>query len=370
MKSNRSNQVSPKTRSSLGRLMDLARWTPFVAAVIVLLYALLATGLVNVQARRSLMAAQNTAVLGLGYPPYHMGPVTDITYSGPDSAGMLQVNLFSHILHDQEAGTLVMDEIRPYEDGLVSGWYYAFDGDLFSFETGGLWACWVDTTFPVFAVRASTAVLAAMAALASLAVRHACRQARGALAGERDRARHAFSRASHSMKAPLAVIQGYADGLEDGVVNRDEAVAAISDEVRRATAMANQVLQKALVEEGAVGPDLNRRKVCDLLDAVAPHLEGVRIEQKSVPDEATAICDEDYIIALFNILEGGGCSSVVASWEGGALSLAAALDDTATMPEGYGLGLDLAALLVEQQGGAFDVSKEDGRVRVKITLCP
>lgn len=129
--------------------MDLARWTPFVAAVIVLLYALLATGLVNVQARRSLMAAQNTAVLGLGYPPYHMGPVTDITYSGPDSAGMLQVNLFSHILHDQEAGTLVMDEIRPYEDGLVSGWYYAFDGDLFSFETGGLWACWVDTTFPV-----------------------------------------------------------------------------------------------------------------------------------------------------------------------------------------------------------------------------
>ncbi len=213
MKSNRSNQVSPKTRSSLDRLMDLARWTPFVAAVIVLLYALLATGLVNVQARRSLMAAQNTAVLGLGYPPYHMGPVTDITYSGPDSAGMLQVNLFSHILHDQEAGTLVMDEIRPYEDGLVSGWYYAFDGDLFSFETGGLWACWVDTTFPVFAVRASTAVLAAMAALASLAVRHACRQARGALAGERDRARHAFSRASHSMKAPLAVIQGYADGL-------------------------------------------------------------------------------------------------------------------------------------------------------------
>lgn len=48
MKSNRSNQVSPKTRSSLDRLMDLARWTPFVAAVIVLLYALLATGLVNV----------------------------------------------------------------------------------------------------------------------------------------------------------------------------------------------------------------------------------------------------------------------------------------------------------------------------------
>jgi signal transduction histidine kinase len=203
---------------------------------------------------------------------------------------------------------------------------------------------------------------------------------------------------SHELKSPLNVIGMYAEMLADSDEEslRVEALNVIQDEIERMNALVGNLLNVSKLDAGSMSPERNRVRLDDMLrdahDQAIPRAEGKGLQVLlDVPRELDAVTiDKDlFRIALNNLLT----NAIKYNRPGGSVTLAARNDgheivisvrDTGigiAAPDrdrifekfyrvsesgapvargGHGLGLYLAAQIVELHHGRIAVDSEPG----------
>jgi signal transduction histidine kinase len=84
---------------------------------------------------------------------------------------------------------------------------------------------------------------------------------------------------AHELRTPLAGLQGYAEGLHDGLVNREQAALAIGREVSRLKRLVNDLAEVSKVEAGAVMLHLERFDLVVLVRETVERYEPMFLEQ-------------------------------------------------------------------------------------------
>lgn len=203
---------------------------------------------------------------------------------------------------------------------------------------------------------------------------------------------------SHELKSPLNVIGMYAEMLADADDEslRVEALNVIQDEIERMNALVGNLLNVSKLETGSMSPERNRVRLDDLLrdayDQALPRAEGKGLRVLlDLPRELEAVAiDKDlFRIALNNLLT----NAIKYNSPGGSVTLAARNEDNEivisvrdtgigiarsdqdrifdkfyrvsegdapTKRGGHGLGLYLAAQIVELHHGRMVVDSEPG----------
>jgi signal transduction histidine kinase len=86
---------------------------------------------------------------------------------------------------------------------------------------------------------------------------------------------------AHELRTPLAGLQGYAEGLSDGLFDRDQAARAIGREVSRLTRLVDDLAEVSKVEAGAVTLRLERFDVVILVREIVERYEPMFLEQRN-----------------------------------------------------------------------------------------
>jgi len=205
---------------------------------------------------------------------------------------------------------------------------------------------------------------------------------------------------SHELKSPLNVIGMYAETLADADAGdetlRVESLNVIQDEIERMNALVGNLLNVSKLETGSMSPERNRVRLDDLLrdayDHALPRAEGKQLRvELDLPRELEAVAiDKDlFRIALNNLLT----NAIKYNRPGGTVTLSARNEDheivigvrdtgigiAAADQErvfdkfyrvseqgakvargGHGLGLYLAAQIVELHHGRIVLESEPG----------
>jgi len=203
---------------------------------------------------------------------------------------------------------------------------------------------------------------------------------------------------SHELKSPLNVIGMYAETLADSDEEalRVESLNVIQDEIERMNALVGNLLNVSKLETGSMSPERNRVRLDDLLrdayEHALPRAEGRQLRVSlDLPRELEAVAiDKDlFRIALNNLLT----NAIKYNRPGGSVLLAARNEeheivisvrdtgigigpedrervfekfyrasekDAKTARGGHGLGLYLAAQIVELHHGRLSVESELG----------
>ena len=105
---------------------------------------------------------------------------------------------------------------------------------------------------------------------------------------------------SHELKTPIALIQGYAEGLEtDGIVDskdkRDYYVSVIKDETEKMNSMVHQLLDLSALERGLSELDITRINLYEIVNGVCQSFE-LKFKEKGI-EWAINIPDDVFIWA-------------------------------------------------------------------------
>jgi signal transduction histidine kinase len=220
--------------------------------------------------------------------------------------------------------------------------------------------------------------------------------------------RRLLANIAHELRTPLTSIQGYAQGLSDGVFvteqQRQDALDTIGEESERVNELLIQILELARLESGQSGPQLREVDVDDIIarvlrrHRVEADNSGVRLtgpsdsSPKIVADEALIDQAIDNLIrnAIRHTPEGGNVSVSVAGRRDGsrvASGIRLRVSDTGTgipaeaiphifdrfyranghddgddgLNSGYGLGLSIVREIASNHGGAVNVESEVGK---------
>ncbi len=245
--------------------------------------------------------------------------------------------------------------------------------------------------YPLFSPRDRATLFGTLVVFRDISREYAAKQAGAEFVGQ----------VSHELKTPFAVLAAYSELLMDYHALPEEervnAVNVIRDEVERATALVNNLLNISRLESGTLPIARQRVKVHDLLrasyEAMSKNAQtrGVVLELKIPPDLGSARLDKDlFRIAIDNLLG----NAIKYSDSGGQVTLAAeALEDQrmrisvkdqgigiaaqdrdkvfekyyrsgsgeASARGGHGLGLYLARQIVELHHGTISVRSEPGK---------
>lgn len=119
-----------------------------------------------------------------------------------------------------------------------------------------------------------------------------------------------FENASHDLKTPLTVIQGYADGIRAGVIDPQEGGETIVAQGERMTALVEEILMLSRLDAGQRKLNPVPRDLRETLQTAAMQLKRTAAEQHkeislSLPDEALVMpVDEQVMLrALQNLLD-------------------------------------------------------------------
>lgn len=119
-----------------------------------------------------------------------------------------------------------------------------------------------------------------------------------------------FENASHDLKTPLTVIQGYADGIRVGVIDPQEGGETIVAQGERMTALVEEILMLSRLDAGQRKLNPAPRDLRETLQTAAMQLKRTAAEQHkeinlSLPDEALVMpVDEQVMLrALQNLLD-------------------------------------------------------------------
>ncbi len=192
-----------------------------------------------------------------------------------------------------------------------------------------------------------------------------------------------ISEVAHELRTPLATIEGYLEGLLDGVFEPSDEIFVASDrEVRRLKRLAEDLSEVSRAEEGALPLVVNDLDLGDLVDTVADHL-AVQFRAKEVQlvivpsDTVTVSADADRLLqVLTNVIgnalaytEPGGSVSVAVSAERADAIVEVADTGRGLMPEeatavferfyradhsgpgGSGIGLTIARAIARRHAG-------------------
>ncbi|MGM8212482.1 sensor histidine kinase [Virgibacillus sp. W0430] len=195
-----------------------------------------------------------------------------------------------------------------------------------------------------------------------------------------------FQNASHELKTPLMTIQGYAEGIKDGVFNKDEAAQHLNvmiAEVNRLKKIINEMILLAKLDSEPFGYDPSKVNIASLLERVMervlPFIKEKNIHvQLKVDEQLFLYVDEDKLLrALLNILTNGvryaaSTVKITGNEENGEVVLVIE-DDGEGIPDDLlphifhrfvkgqngetGLGLAIARAIVEQSKGRITVNQ-------------
>ena len=108
---------------------------------------------------------------------------------------------------------------------------------------------------------------------------------------------------SHELKTPIALIQGYAEGLTEGMAedpeSRDYYCEVIMDEANKMNKMVRQLLTLSALEAGNDAPVMDRFDLTDLIRGVINSV-GILIQQKEA-DVHLEDCVPVYVLSLIHI---------------------------------------------------------------------
>ena len=174
---------------------------------------------------------------------------------------------------------------------------------------------------------------------------------------------------SHELKSPLNVIGMYAEMLADSDEEslRVESLNVIQDEIERMNALVGNLLNVSKLETGSMSPERNRVRLDDLLrdayDQTLPRAEGKQLRVLlDLPRELEAVAiDKDlFRIALNNLLT----NAIKYNRAGGSVTLSARNEDNEIVISVRDTGIGIAAA---DQGRIFDkfyrVSESDAPVK-------
>lgn len=112
--------------------------------------------------------------------------------------------------------------------------------------------------------------------------------------------REFLANVSHELKTPIALIQGYAEGLKEGVANdeksREEYCDVIIDESARMNQMVRQLLNLNRIESGTETLTMERFDICELLSskitsfAVKAEQSGIKI--RLLNEDSCYVCSD------------------------------------------------------------------------------
>ncbi len=109
-----------------------------------------------------------------------------------------------------------------------------------------------------------------------------------------------FQNASHELKTPLMAIQGYAEGIQTGVLPTKESAGVILEESDRMTLLIEELLALSKIDSAEFRPNFNKADVSEIIRSVAlsfspAFLKAQKELNADLCDEATVFCDERQI---------------------------------------------------------------------------
>lgn len=164
-----------------------------------------------------------------------------------------------------------------------------------------------DVSFAADLVRKTARILIAMMVFAAICL-SALEHKMVKVLNEKDQEmKDFFANASHELKTPLMALKGYTDGLENGLVSREEACAVLSRETERMESLIGTILEFSKLDSGIVTPHLEVNDVREILyDAIQIIMPAADEKQVAVTFELPAPilfpCDEEMLFSVFSNL--------------------------------------------------------------------
>lgn len=119
------------------------------------------------------------------------------------------------------------------------------------------------------------------------------------------RSKQFFANASHELKTPLMSIQGYAEGLEKNIVNKDQATAVILNESEKMSSLVESILNLSKVDSQMIKPNFEKNDLRELLyEVIDSHSqiakeEGIEIKF-DLKEPITVKYDEELMLVVLN----------------------------------------------------------------------
>lgn len=212
---------------------------------------------------------------------------------------------------------------------------------------------------------------------------------------------------SHELKTPMTTIAGFADGILDGTIPKDQEdkyLATIADETRRLSRLVRHMLSLSRLK--SQGSDLTKRRDFDLNELIIRTLlsfegrtedKGLAIDPQLPEDHMTVTADPDSITqVLYNLLDNAvkfaaqDSTITVLLWKQGGKAYVSVKDEGETIPaddlplifdrfhksdrsrsldrDGVGLGLYLVKSILDAHNEDIAVTSRDGVTEFVFTL--
>ena len=270
-------------------------------------------------------------------------------------------------------------------------YYVAQSADHMTYDgTPGIWLIYVDVTAETAMVhRVDLSMLVIMALCGIIACVTGIRIGVSIERGQ-ERQKKFFENASHELKTPLMSIQGYAEGLYDGIIAEPkQAIAVIMNETDKMATLVDEILCLSRIESGETKLNIESVSVEDSVNNCLITLEsvimkkGLQIETKLA---SSSICADSaqFETAVINLLSNAvkyATHKIVITYDGKKLSiwndgsLISKEDATHHFDRFYigkngntGIGLALTKEIVERHGWTIRVENSGDGTQFIITF--
>lgn len=279
--------------------------------------------------------------------------------------------------------------VRTFKSGDILFYYIALDSKTEkSLEISGKGTpiIYVDVSFEKNLMDHTMVILSVVLGIASIILIIVGMCMSRMIKKNEDMKRTFFENASHELKTPLMAIEGYTEGIEKNVVDKDAGCRTIMRETERMSDLVNSILEMSKLDSGAAECNIKendiREIIYDCVAAIGPKASeaGVRIDM-DIPGPVFADCDEGKMYsAISNIIVNGiryaksyvkiavdankDDVRIVISNDGGSMTadeISHVFDRFYKGNKGQtGIGMALAKEYIELHGGHITVGSKDG----------
>ena len=212
---------------------------------------------------------------------------------------------------------------------------------------------------------------------------------------------------SHELKTPMTTIAGFADGILDGTIPKEEEdkyLATIAEETRRLSRLVRSMLDLSKMESSGI--DLARRREFDVSETIISTLlsfesrataKNLDVDLQLPEDHINVVADPDAITrVIYNLMDNAvkfaapGSTLCISLWKTDGKAYVSVRDTGETIPEndlpfifdrfhksdrsrsldrdGVGLGLYLVKSILDAHGEDIAVTSRDGVTEFVFTL--